>query len=416
MLKQVPWGDPSWYQGNNSPYYTESHIKFRERVRNFMEKEIEPYVQQWDESYSFPKDFYKKFYKAGLLPGIVGPPWDEKLSGVPAPEGGFDAFHELILIDELSRCGSGGVMWAMYAGISIGLPPILHFGSDELKRRIAPPCLRGDKFICLAITEPWAGSDVANIQTTAERKGDHFIVNGAKKWITNGIWSDYFTVAVRTGGRGANGISMLLLEKSMPGITCRHMKCMGMWPSGTTYITFEDVKVPVSNIIGKEGEGFRQIMYNFNHERWSLVCQSNRLARVCFEEAFKYAMKRKTFGKRLMDHQVIRFKLAEMARLIDSTHAWTENITYQLQTMKKNEQNKKLGGAIALLKVQSSKILELCAREAAQIFGGASYVRGGVGEKIERIYREVRGYAIPGGSEEILLDFAIRAAARQSKL
>eukprot|EP00466_Bigelowiella_natans_P002774 jgi/Bigna1/35751/e_gw1.11.112.1 len=415
FVTQVPWGDPSWYQGNNSPYYTDSHIKWRKRVRKFMEEVIEPNVHEWDESYQFPKYVFKKFYEAGLMPGIVGPPWDESLCGVAPPEGGFDSFHELILVDELARCGSGGIMWALFAGISIGLPPILHFGSEELKRKVAPPCLRGDKFICLAITEPWAGSDVANIRTTAKREGDFYIVNGAKKWITNGIWSDYFTVAVRTGGKGAKGISMLLVEKAMPGVKCRHMKCMGVWPSGTTYITFEDVKVPASNIIGKEGEGFRQIMYNFNHERWSLVCQSNRLARVCFEEAFKYAMKRKTFGKRLIDHQMIRFKLAEMVRQIDATHSWTENVTYQLQTMKKKEQNLKLGGTIALLKAQSSKVFEYCAREAAQIFGGASYVRGGVGEKIERMYREVRAYAIPGGSEEILEDFAVRQAARAAK-
>eukprot|EP00472_Partenskyella_glossopodia_P001488 CAMPEP_0197530298 /NCGR_PEP_ID=MMETSP1318-20131121/31384_1 /TAXON_ID=552666 /ORGANISM="Partenskyella glossopodia, Strain RCC365" /LENGTH=539 /DNA_ID=CAMNT_0043086059 /DNA_START=53 /DNA_END=1669 /DNA_ORIENTATION=+ len=408
----VPWGDPSWYQGNNSPFYTESHIKFRKRCREFMEREIAPNVHEWDESYSFPKEIFKKFYDAGLLPAIVGPPWESKLSGLAPPEGGFDSFHELIIIDELARCGSGGVCWALFAGISIGLPPILHFGSEEMKQRVGAACLRAEKFICLAITEPWAGSDVANIRTTARREGDFYIINGVKKWITNGIWSDYFTVAVRTGGPGARGISMVLVERERPGVSCRHMKCMGMWPSGTTYITFEDVKVPVSNLIGVENQGFKQIMFNFNHERWSLVCQSNRLARVLFEESFQYAMKRRTFGKSLMDHQVIRFKLAEMARLIDSTHAWTELVTYQLLTMTRKEQNQKLGGTIALLKAQSSKVMEYCAREAAQIFGGASFVRGGVGEKIERLYREVRGYAIPGGSEEILEDFAIRQAQK----
>ncbi len=411
--EEVPWGDPSWYQGSNSPYYNASHIKWRKRCRDFCEEYLAPNVQEWDESYTFPKQVFKDFYKAGLLPGIVGPPWDESLTGIPEPEGGFDPFKELILIDEIGRCGSGGIMWAMFAGISIGLPPILLFGSDEMKRRVAPGCLRGEKFICLAITEPSTGSDVANISTTAERNGDYFIVNGAKKWITNGIWSDYFTVAVRTGGKGAKGISMLLIERTMPGVTCRHMKCMGMWPSGTTYITFEDVKVPCSNLIGPEGAGFKQIMYNFNHERWSLICQSNRLARVLFEEAFKYSMQRETFGKKLHEHQVIRWKLAEMARRIEATHAWTESVTFQLCTMDKKEQNAKLGGTIALLKAQSSKVMEFCAREAAQIFGGASYVRGGKGHKVERLYREVRGYAIPGGSEEIMLDYAARDAVKR---
>jgi len=188
----------------------------------------------------------------------------------------------------------------------------------------------------------------------------------------------------------------------------------GSVPSATTYVTFEDVKVPVQNLIGKENDGFKYIMHNFNHERWSIVVEASRLARVCFEEAFKYAMERKTFGKRLIDHQMIRWKLGEMARQIESTHAWLEHVTYQLTTMSHAESNALLGGPIALLKVQSTKTFEFCAREAAQIFGGASYVRGGVGEKIERLYREVRAFAIPGGSEEIMLDFAVRQAQRNA--
>ncbi|GAB5370134.1 hypothetical protein AAMO2058_001465700 [Amorphochlora amoebiformis] len=414
----VPWGDPSWYQGSNSPFYTDKHKRFRDKVRQFVDDEISPFVGEWDEKYQTPKEIYRKLYKAGLLPGFVGGPWRKNLCGIDEPggEGGFDPFMELILIDELCRCASGGVVWAVCGGISIGLPPILHFGSEELKKKVAKPVFRAEKFICLCITEPWAGSDVANIRTTAKREGDYFIVNGAKKWITNGVWSDYFTVLCRTGGEGAKGLSMLLLEKTMPGIEVRHMKCMGMWASGTSYITFEDVKVPTSNIIGKEGKGFLQTMYNFNHERWGLIAQANRFSRVCLEEALTYALKRRTFGKPLIKHQAIRMKLAEMARKIEASHSWMELVTYQLQTMSKKEQNLKLGGTIALLKAQSTKVFELCAREAAQIFGGASYVRGGVGEKIERLYREVRGYAIPGGSEEVLLDFAIRTAARRAKL
>jgi len=275
--------------------------------------------------------------------------------------------------------------------------------------------LSGEKLICLCISEPEAGSDVANLVTTAKRVGDHYIVNGAKKWITNGMFSDFFTVAVRTGGPGMKGLSLLLLEKGMPGIGLRHMKCSGVWPSGTTFITLEDVKVPVSNLIGKEGDGFRMIMSNFNHERWGFVVQANRLARVCLEDSFAYALRRKTFGKKLVDHQVIRWKISEMARRIDSTHAWLEQVTYQMAVNKdKLKRDKILAGPIALLKAQSTKTLEYCAREAAQIFGGASYVRSGVGERVERIYREVRAYAIPGGSEEIMIDFAARQAVKKA--
>ena len=222
------------------------------------------------------------------------------------------------------------------------------------------------------------------------------------------MFADYFTVAVRTGGPGRAGISFMLLEKDMPGIECKQMQCSGVWASGTAFVTFDNVKVPKENLIGDENAGFKYVMYNFNHERWGFIAQATRFSRVCLEEAFRYANRRKTFGKRLIDHPVIRWKLAEMARQVESTHAMLEHITYQMDKMSHAEANAKLGGTTALIKVQSTKVFEYCAREAAQIMGGNSYIRGGQGEKVERLYREVRAYAIPGGSEEILLDLSVR--------
>lgn len=212
---------------------------------------------------SLPKEFFQRCSESGLLPLAVGTPWQIKYAAPPPavlnmkPEE-FDQFHELIFIDELSRCGSGGVLWGLSGGLSIGLPPVLKFGSEELKQRIVPDCLSGKKVICLAITEPWGGSDVANLHTTAEKTSDgkHYIVNGEKKWITNGVFADYFTVAVRTGGPGMKGVSLLLVERG-PGVTTKQMNCMGVWASGTTYITFENVKVPVENLIGAENKGFK---------------------------------------------------------------------------------------------------------------------------------------------------------------
>jgi len=365
-----------------------------------------------------PSDIYGKCYQAGWLPGVVGPPWPTHLVG-GAIAGGvkpeeFDAFHELILVDEVSRCGSGGVLWGLFVGLCIGLPPVLHYGTREMQTKVSAPCLRGEKIICLAITETTAGSDVANLKTEAKKTPDgrYYIVNGDKKWITNGVFADFFTVAVRTGGPGMGGISLLLLEKNMPGLTTRQMKCSGVWPSGTTYITFEDVKVPVENLIGRENEGFKYVMANFNHERWMFIVEANRLARVCVEEALRYAQKRETFGKKLIEHPVIRLKLAHMTRHVEATQSWLELLTFQMQTMSKEERFKKLGGPTALCKAQATQTFEYCAREAAQIFGGLAYTRGGQGDKVERLYREVRAYAIPGGSEEIMLDFGIRQAAK----
>jgi len=274
--------------------------------------------------------------------------------------------------------------------------------------------MQGDKVICLAVTEPAAGSDVANLKTEAKRTpdGKHFIVNGEKKWITNGVFADYFTVACRTGGPGASGISFILLERGMPGIATREMDCMGVWGSGTTYITFEDVKVPAANLIGEENQGFKYIMMNFNHERWAGCVQMMRYCRVLLEESIRYAHKRKTFGKRLVDHAVIRAKLGHMARQIEATWSWVEYITYQLSRMDGLEAAIKLGGSIGMCKVQCSQIYEFCAREAAQIFGGLAYTRTGQGSTVERLYRDMRVFAIGGGSEEIMIDLSVRQALR----
>jgi len=422
----TPYSDPNWYQGWNSPYYNEGHLEWRRNAREFCETQVNPYVHEWDEAKKMPMDFFRKAYQAGILPAIAGSPWPEEFVpkaelmdkfGVIVPED-YDCFHELIVMDELCRCGSGGVIWGIAGGLGIGLPPVMKFGGEHVKKKCVADCLRGEKVICLAITEPMAGSDVANLGTTAEKTedGTHYIVNGEKKWITNGVFADFFTTAVRTGGKGMGGLSLLLMEKGAEGLETNQMQCMGVWPSGTTYITFDDVKVPCDNIIGEENKGFKYIMYNFNHERWQLIAQTVRFARVCIEDSWKYAHKRKTFGKRLIEHPVIRWKFAEMARQVESLWAMLEQVTYQMCTMGKEEQNLKLGGTTALLKAHATKIFEYCAREAAQIFGGASYVRGGQGVRIERLYREVRAMAIPGGSEEIMLDLGIKQSMKMYQL
>ena len=419
----VPFGDPYWYAGLKSPYYKESHLRLRDAMRVFVDKNITPYCHEWDEAKQLPKMLYTKMAEQNLLTAVVGAPFPKELQNGPAVLGvvdpkEFDYFHWLILYDELSRCGSGGICWGLCGGLAIGLPPVLHFGSEDLKRRVVPQCLSGEKVICLCITEPYAGSDVQALRCEARESedGQHYIVNGEKKWITNGVFADYFTVAVRTGDAGMGGISMLLIERSMPGVTTRQMKCSGVWSSGTTYITFEDVKVPKANLIGEENKGFKYVMYNFNQERLGIVIQALRFARVCYEDAIKYAHKRKTFGKRLVDHPVIRNKLAHMARKIEATYAWTEVMVNQMNTLPKQEAMVKLGGPIALLKAQATQTFEFCAREAAQIFGGLAYTRGGQGERVERLYREVRAYAIPGGSEEIMLDLGIRQSLKVSQM
>lgn len=417
----IPFGDANWYQGYKSPYYNETHVALRQEIREFVDKNISPYVEEWDETGKIDPTLYKRFADAGYLAMVAGlkditkglTTW--KLKSVKPED--IDVFHELIITDELSRGGAGGPVWNIVGGFSIGLPPLVKFGKPELIKRIVPSILDGDKRICLAITEPDAGSDVANITTTAEKTADgkHYIVNGMKKWITNSIWADYFTVAVRTGDEGMGGISMLLLEKTMPGIDVSPIYTQGMRTSGNGFISFDDVKVPVENLIGQENKGFKVIMTNFNHERLGVIMQANRFARLCLEEALKYAHKRETFGKPLIKHDVIRNKLGQMASKVEAGHAWLESLLYQSKNMSEEEAMFRLGGPIAGCKAFVTQTFEYCAREASQIFGGLSYTRGGRGGVVERLYREVRAYAIPGGSEEIMLDLSIRQAVKVNR-
>ncbi|KAJ3306990.1 hypothetical protein HDV03_003317 [Kappamyces sp. JEL0829] len=420
----IPFGDPYWYSDWGSPYYNDSHRKLRALIRRWVETEAMPFIHEWDEKKQIPREVFVKAAKAGILQALLGSHVEEKYLEVPypgdVPHDKFDHFHNMIVCDELSRTGSGGFLWGLIGGLGIGLPPVVLFGSDYLKDKVVKDCLAGRKNICLAITEPSGGSDVANLVTEAKKSscGKYYVLNGEKKWITNGTFADYFTVACRTGKAGVSGISLLLVEKTMPGVKTRHMPCSGVWASGTAYITFEDVRVPVENLIGEENQGFKSIVFNFNHERMGIVIQATRFARVCYEDSVKYAHKRKTFGKKLIDHPVIRNKLAHMARQIEATHAWMEALIWQTIAMPDDLQMQmiKLGGPIALLKAQATQTMEYCAKEAAQIFGGLAYSRGGQGERVERLYREVLAYKIPGGSEEIMLELGIRQSLKVAQL
>lgn len=402
----VPFAEPGWYRGQFTPYYTDSHAKFRAKIRDFVDNEIKPHIDDWNvkhlkEDWEIPKEFWRKAYEAG----VFAPQWPEELGGTP-PEGGFDVFHDLVLIDELSRIGDGGIIAGFFV-YTMALPPILKVASQMIIDKVAKDVITGKKHISLCITEPAAGSDVAQMKANAKLEGDHYILNGTKKWITMGVHADWLTVAARTSNDGKGGVTLFLVDAKSPGVTRKRMNLQGQWLAGTAHITFEDVKVPADHIVGKLNQGFQAIMTNFNHERLVITAQGNRMARLCIEEAISYARARKTFGKRLIDHQVIAHKIAEMVKHVENNHAMIEHLVNQ---MKHGAGEKEIGGPTALLKVSCSKTVELCAREASQILGGASYTRDGKGAVVERIYREVRSYAIPGGSEEIMMDLAMRQA------
>ena len=373
------------------PHLTQDHEAWRRSVRGFVDREIMPHVNDWDEAGRFPRDLHQKAAAAGIL-GLTYP---EEYGGVSE---GVDLFFSLVQSEEFARAGSGGLVASLFTH-GIGLPPLLALGSDELKQRIAPPVLAGEKLISLCITEPSGGSDVANIKTKAVRDGDHYVVNGEKTLITTGMRADYLTVAVRTGSDGAGGLSFLLIEADREGVSRTELKKMGWWMSDTASIYFDDVNVPIENLIGQENAGFAGIVTNFNMERLSMAAWSLAYARICIEDAAAWALERNTFGKPLVKHQVIKHKFAEMMRRVNASTAYLYNCAWRV----KNGETPVAD--LSMLKVQATQTMEYCAREAMQILGGAGFVRGC---RVERIYREVRVMAIGGGSEEIMNDLAAR--------
>lgn len=373
----------------HSPYYDSSHEAFRDQVRRFVRTEIEPHADEWDEAGSFPRELYRKAAAVGLLQLN----FPEELGGVPA-----DRFYSIILSQELARGGSGGVCASLMTH-TIGLPAIVRFGSDALKRRIVPGVLAGEKIAALAVTEPGAGSDVANLRTTARRDGDHFVIDGEKTFISSGMRADYVTVAVRTGGPGVGGISLLVVDGTTSGLSRTPLRKMGWWASDTAILQFENCRVPVDHLVGAENAGFKGITTTFNNERLGLAASAIGFAQVAYEEAVEHSKLRQTFGKPLIQHQVIRHKLVDMKQRIAASQAFLELVAWQM------DQNLDPIADISLLKNQATQTLAFCASEAVQIFGGAGFMRG---MKVERIYREVKVYAIGGGAEEIMKDLASR--------
>lgn len=419
MSVNVPFAEPPWLNGLPSAYYSESHRKWQKTVREFVDKTFMEKGGEWEAAGDVPESLYKTVADANMLIPNMGAPLpvkDLKRIGIHELPGGlkvedFDYLHTSIYIDELARCGTGGPTGSVTVGAAFGLPPIIKYGNQALKDRFVEPIVRGTKRICIAITEPGAGSDVANIETTAvkSKDGKSYIVNGTKKWITNGIWSDYASMAVRTGGPGAGGLSMMVVPlKGHKGVTMSRIRVGGGSASGTTFIELDDVVVPAENLIGVEGMGMTYVMQNFNHERLTISISVNRQARVALSAAFEYCLKREAFGKVLMDQPVVRHRLAKAGAILESHWAWTEAFVYQMTQLAEKDANRELGGLTALAKAQAGLVIQECASTAVLLFGGNGFTRSGQGAAVERIYREIPGARIPGGSEDVMLDLAIR--------
>ncbi|BCS28282.1 acyl-CoA dehydrogenase family protein [Aspergillus puulaauensis] len=424
-ISTVPFAEPPYLRGLPSPYYSEGHRRFQKAAREFLYENLIKHALDWEREGTVPEHVFKDFCRANmLLPNLPAPlpaEWLKKLGihdilGVKVEE--WDYLHTGIYTDELARSGLSGPGGSLNAGFAFGIPPIIKYGSKQLQEKFLPDLLTGRARCCIAITEPDAGSDVANITTTATKSDDgkYYIINGNKKWITNGIWSEYSTMAVRTGGPGAAGLSLLVVPlKGYPGVSMQRLKVSGQVSGGTTYIELDDVKVPVENLIGREGEGMKFVMNNFNHERLTISVGVTRQARVALSAAFAYCLKREAFGKTLMDQPVVRHRLAKAGGELETMWAFVEQLLYQLANMPKDEADRRLGGVTALAKAKSAMVLNECAQTAVLLFGGAGFTKQGQGELVEAILRDVPGARIPGGSEDVLLDLSVRQLVKLYK-
>jgi len=368
------------------PMFTEEHDIFRDTVRRFVEKELAPHAEEWEEAEEFPSSVFGRMGELGLL----GLNYPEAYGGQ-----GADFVFSIILAEELARCGMAGLQTAVGVQNGMATPPIHKFGTEEQKRRYLVPACRGEKIAALAITEPNAGSDVAAIQAKARRDGDEWVIDGAKTFITNGCRADFVVLLARTSpGKGHGGISLFVVEKGTPGFSvARKLKKVGMCCSDTAELLFEECRVPAEALIGEEGKGFHQIMWELQGERIVAAAFCVGRAQVCLELAMQYARERVQFGRPIAAFQVTRHRFAEMAAEIEAMRQFTYNVAWAFQ------QGEVPVKEISMVKLLSAQMAFRVADQALQIHGGYGYI---MEYPIQRYWRDIRLTRIGGGTDEIM--------------
>lgn len=373
-------------------FETEEHRTLRQQIRKFAEAEIAPHADDWEEAEEFPVELYRRAADAGLL----GIGYSEELGGL-----GGDLTHVLVAAEEMVLAGRSVGTAVGLGSHGIALPPILRFGTGEQQERFVRPVVRGEKIAALAITEPGGGSDVASLRTRAERDGDSYVLNGAKTFITSGCRADLVTTAVRTGGEGHGGISLIVVERGTPGFhVSRKLKKTGWWASDTAELSFEDCRVPAANLIGEENAGFVAIVMNFVSERLFLAGQCVAIAELAYRESLAYARERAAFGRPIVGFQVTRHKLADMATRIAATRALTGEVAMRYV---RGEEDAALA---AMAKNTATDMCSFVCDQAVQIHGGYGYMREYL---VERLYRDARLYPIGGGTREIMNEIISKA-------
>jgi acyl-CoA dehydrogenase len=370
----------------------------RKTVRDFAEREILPNVDEWERSGDLPRELHRKAGESGLL----GAAFPEAVGG-----GGGDGADAVIICEELHQAGTPGGVFASLFTCGIAVPHMIASGDERLIETYVRPTLRGEKIGSLAITEPGGGSDVGHLTTKATRDRDHYVVNGAKTYITSGVRADFVVTAARTGGPGAAGVSLIVVDRGTPGFeVTRKLEKMGWRSSDTAELSYTDVRVPVANLIGPENTGFLQIAAAFVSERVGLAAQAYASAQRCLDLTVEWCRNRETFGRPLISRQQVQNTLAEMARRIDVARVYTRHLVERQLAGETN-----LITEVCFAKNTAVEAGEWVANAAVQLFGGMGYMAE---SEVERQYRDMRIIGIGGGTTEILTGLAAKTLGYQS--
>lgn len=383
-----------------SLYFNSDHEMFRQTIRRFVEREINPFVEQWEHERCFPG--HALFKKLGEL-GALGVSYPEAYGGA-----GLDYWYNVVLAEEVGRADCGGVPMAILVHTDMATPALAEFGSDDLRQRFLAPAIRGELIAAVAISEPDAGSDVASIRTRAVRDGDEYVINGSKMWITNGTQADFITLLARTSDEaGFKGMSLIIVPTNTPGFhVSKKLEKLGNHSSDTALLAFDDLRVPIANRIGEEGQGFGLQMQQFQKERLigsvSAVAGMEKIVAM----TINYCRERQTFGKALIENQYIHFRLAELLSEIEALRQLNYHCTRLLIA------GHDITKEVSMAKLKAGRLVREVADSCLQFHGGMGYVEE---YPLARYFRDSRLLSIGGGADEIMLGIIAKYAGMIGK-
>ena len=369
-----------------SYFFTEDHELFRQSLRDFLEKEVKPNIDQWETDGETPRHIYKRFGEMGYL----GIPYPEKYGGLA-----LDAMFSVVYTEEMTRMNSGGFFTSIGAHSGLALAHINGEGNEAQKQKYLTAGIKGELIGCLAITEPGGGSDVATLRTTAVRDGDHFIINGSKTFISNGVLSDYIIAAVRTGGAGAKGMSMVIIDRDTPGVSATKLEKLGWHASDTGEIAFDEVRIPVENLLGQENQGFFYIMQHFASERLGMAVMGVSQAQLAIDLALNYMAERQVFGRPINKFQVLRHRIAQLSSEV------TANKVFAYTLYQRFEKGEYIIKEAAMAKLVATQLSDKVCYECMRMFGGYGYMES---YPMARLLRDSQLGTIGGGTSEILCE------------